>query len=152
VGHDVSGKGKRADALMKTKGAIEALCFVEIKAHTTPLLQNSPYLPGCWALSEHLAGGVAQVQGKVENALRRLAEKIEPATDDGEPTGEELFAYQPKSFLVVGRLDELRSDRGVNIEKYRSSSSTVVIPMARRSSRSNELFQRARFIVEHLDT
>ncbi len=61
-----------------------------------------------------------QVQGTVENALRRLAEKIEPTSDDGEPTGEELFAYQPKSFLVVGRLDELRTDRGINIEKYRS--------------------------------
>jgi len=152
VGHDVSGKGKRADALMKTKGAIEALCFVEIKAHTTPLLQNSPYRPGCWAPSEHLAGGVAQVQGTVENALRRLAEKIEPTTDDGEPTGEELFAYQPKSFLVVGRLDELRSDRGVNIEKYRS------FELYRRHTHRpeiitfDELFHRARFIVEHLDT
>ena len=52
--------------------------------------------------------------------MRRLSEKIEPTNDAGEPTGEELFAYQPKSFLVVGRLDELRSDRGINVEKYRS--------------------------------
>lgn len=152
VGHDVSGKGKRADALMKTRGAIEALCFVEIKAHTTLLLQNAPYRPGCWAPSEDLAGGVAQVQGTVENALRRLAEKIEPTSDDGEPTGEELFAYQPKSFLAVGRLDELRSDRGINIEKYRS------FELYRRHTHRpeiitfDELFHRARFIVEHLET
>src|ERR1035437_1733710 len=31
AGADIWGHGKRADALMKTKGAIEALCFVEIK-------------------------------------------------------------------------------------------------------------------------
>lgn len=37
------------------------------------------------------------------------SEKIEPTRDDGEPTGEELFAYQPKSFVVVGRLDLRRS-------------------------------------------
>jgi hypothetical protein len=151
VGHDPSGQGKRADAMMKTRGAIEALCFVEIKSHTTPLLQTSPYRPGCWAPSADLAAGVAQVQGTVESALRRLAEKIEPATDDGDPTGEQLFAYQPKSFLVVGQLDELRTQLGINTEKYRS------FELYRRHTHRpdiitfDELFHRARFIVEHLD-
>jgi hypothetical protein len=40
AGYDFSTRGKRTDALMKTKGAIEALCFVEIKTHMTPLLQR----------------------------------------------------------------------------------------------------------------
>lgn len=150
VGYDVSGKGKRADALMKTRGAIEALCFVEIKAHTTPLLQSDFYRSGCWAPSEDLAGGVAQVQGTVENALRRLTEKIEPAADDGGPTGEQLFAYQPKSFLVVGRLDEFQTNTGLNVERYRS------FELFRRHTHRpevitfDELFHRAKFIVEHL--
>ena len=34
LGSDVSGCGKRTDALMKTKGAIESLCFVEIRSMT----------------------------------------------------------------------------------------------------------------------
>ena len=152
VGRDMSGVGKRADALMKTRGAIEALCFVEIKAQTTPLLQKTPYRPGCWAPSEHVTGGVAQVQGTVENALRRLTEKIEPSDSDGGPTGEQIFAYQPKSFLVVGRLDQFQSDRGINVERYRS------FELFRRHTHRpevvtfDELFHRAKFIVEHLDS
>lgn len=152
VGSDLSGKGKRADALMKTRGAIEALCFVEIKAHTTALLQSTPYRPGCWAPSEHVTGGVAQVQGTVENALRRLTEKIEPTGIDGEPSGEKLFAYQPKSFLVVGRLDQFQSEHGIHVEKYRS------FELFRRHTHRpevitfDELFHRARFIVEHLES
>jgi len=152
VGHDFSGRGKRTDALMKTKGAIEALCFVEIKTHTTSLLQGKkPYRPGCWAPSDEVAGGVAQLQGTVETALRRLTEKIEPAGIDGNPTGEHLFAYQPRSFLVVGCLDELLTEQGINVEKYRS------FELYRRSTSRpeiitfDELYHRAKFIVEHVE-
>ena len=59
---------------------------------------------------------------------------------------------KPKSFLVVGRLDELRSDCGINIEKYRS------FELYRRHTHRpeiitfDELFHRARFIVEHIET
>jgi len=48
-GHDVVNFGKRVDALMKTRGLISSLCFVEIKTHETALLQKKPYRPGCWA-------------------------------------------------------------------------------------------------------
>jgi hypothetical protein len=41
-GHYVGGHGKRADALMKSKGVISSLCFVEIKTHKTPLLAPLP--------------------------------------------------------------------------------------------------------------
>lgn len=151
-GFDFSSKGKRTDALMKTKGAIEALCFVEIKAHTTPLLQADAYRGGCWAPSDDVAGGVAQVQGTVEMAIRRLAEKVEPTRHDGTPTGEQLFVFQPRSFLVVGSLQELRSEHGVNVEKYRS------FELYRRSTLRpeiltfDELLHRARFVVEHAES
>ena len=137
---------------MKTRGAIEALCFVEIKKHTTELLRSAFYRPGCWPPSDELSGGVAQVQGTVEKAIRaRPEEKIEPVNDSGDPTGEELFSYQPRSFLVIGSLNEFRSERGTNIEKYRS------FELYRRSiSRPeiitfDELYQRAKFIVEHVE-
>ena len=150
VGHDLTGKGKRADALMKTRGAIEALCFVEIKSHDTPLLHREPYRSGAWVPSDHVSGGVAQVQITVENAVRRLTEKIEPVDEHGEPTGEQLFAFQPKSFLVVGRLDQLRSEKGINLEKYRSFElyrRNVVRP---EIITFDELFHRAKFIVDHV--
>lgn len=151
-GFDFSSKGKRADAFMKTKGAIEALCFVEIKTHTTPLLKTEAYRGGCWAPSDEVAGGVAQVQGTVELAIQRLTEKVEPSAHDGTPTGEQLFAFHPRSFLVVGSLQELSSKHGVNIEKYRS------FELYRRSTLRpeiitfDELFHRARFIVEHTES
>ena len=67
-GFTVAQHGKRVDALLRTRGAISSLCFAEIKTHKTPLLQKSVYRGGCWAPSEDLAGGVAQVQGTVTRA------------------------------------------------------------------------------------
>ncbi|PQY08900.1 DUF4263 domain-containing protein, partial [Cronobacter sakazakii] len=32
----------------------------------------------------------------------------------GDPTGEELFNFNPKSFLVVGNLSQFSSDNGIN--------------------------------------
>ncbi len=151
VGYDFTKRGKRADALMKTRGAIEALCFVEIKKHTTELLRKAYYRPGCWAPSDELSGGVAQIQGTVEKAIRSLDEKVEPVGDSGDPTGEELFSYQPRSFLVVGSLDEFRSEHGTNVEKYRSFElyrRNVVRP---EIITFDELYDRARFIVEHVE-
>ena len=52
---------------------------------------------------------------------------------------EELFAYQPKSFLVVGRLDELRSDRNLEQVWNQEQCPTVgsdLSYVSRRSSRA----------------
>lgn len=152
AGHDFASPGKRTDALMKTKGAIEALCFVEIKTHTTPLLQPLSYRSGCWAPSSEVAGGVAQIQGTVELAIRHLTDRLELHSKDGTPTGEHLFTFQPRSFLVVGSLAEFQSEHGVNVEKYRS------FELFRRSTLRpeiltfDELLHRTRFIVEHAES
>ena len=47
-GHSLIQHGKRIDAVMKTKGIISNLCFVEIKTHVTKLLEDRPYRPGPW--------------------------------------------------------------------------------------------------------
>jgi hypothetical protein len=39
-GHDITGAGKRVDALLKTHGLISALSFGELKTHTAPLLSK----------------------------------------------------------------------------------------------------------------
>lgn len=151
AGASFSGHGKRADALMKTRGAVEALCFVEIKKHTTELLNSSkPYRSGCWAPSAELVGGIAQVHATVDRALRALDEKTELSDAQGNPTGEAVFAYQPRSFLVVGSLGEFMGDNGVNVDKYRS------FELFRRSVARpeiitfDELYDRATYIVEHV--
>ena len=141
--------GKRVDALMKTRGIISNLCFVEIKTHTTALLESKPYRTGCWAPSKELAGAIAQVQGTVASALENLYGKINPSDKEGNPTGEEIYNYQPKSYLVIGSMGEFVSEHGVNKGKLRS------FELLRRNTSSpeiitfDELYERARFIVHH---
>ena len=147
-GYSVNSFGKRVDALMKTNGMISNLCFVEIKTDETELLEKKPYRSGCYAPSRELVGAVAQVQGTVAFAIDSLATKINIEDEDGNPTGEEIYNYQPKSYLVIGNLDEFRSENGVNKNKYRSFelfrkniSNPEIITF-------DELFDRAKYIVK----
>lgn len=147
-GFDISGPGKRTDALMKTRGALSSLCFAEIKTHATPLLEEKPYRAGCWSPSKELSGGVAQVQGTVAEACQRIQERLLPTDSDGSPTGEEVFAFHPRSFLVIGSLDQFAESNGVHTRKLRS------FELLRRNTINpeivtfDELYERAKFIVE----
>ncbi len=68
--------------------------------------------------------------------------------DTGTPTGESVFLYQPRSFLVIGSLSEFLAEHGINEEKYSS------FELFRRNLKSpevvtfDELFERAKYIVE----
>lgn len=148
-GHSINSHGKRVDALMKTKGIISNLCFVEIKTHSTELLDAKPYRSGCWAPSKELSGAIAQVQGTVASAVENLSSKINPNDKEGNPTGEEIFNYQAKSYLVIGSLNEFVTENGVNKNKLRSfellrknTSNPEIITF-------DELYERAKFIVHH---
>jgi hypothetical protein len=110
-GYNLESYGKRADGVMKTRGAISNLCFVEIKTHEMPLLAGKAYRAGCWAPSTELAGAVAQVQGTVHASIESLGAKLAISDGDGYPTGEEAFNYQPRSFLVAGNLRQFVGDR-----------------------------------------
>lgn len=151
-GHSVSSHGKRVDALLRTRGVISSLCFVEIKTHKTDLLQNQPYRSGCWAPSNELSGAVSQIQGTVALASESIREKLSPTDNLGNPTGEEAFNYVPKSFLVIGNLQQFVGDNGINQERYRS------FELFRRNISSpeiitfDELFERAKFIVKQYET
>ena len=151
VGNDLWGSGKRADAVLKSRGAVEALCFVEIKKHNTPLVKHDTYRPSCWAPSDELAGGVMQSQVTVEKAIRTAVQSFTPYTESGDPTGEQLFAYQPRSFLVVGSLDEFMTSNGINIDKYRSFELYRRHTVRPEIITFDELYERAKFIVESAD-
>lgn len=148
-GHSVASHGKRVDALMKTKGVISNLCFIEIKTHATELLYSKPYRSGCWAPSKELAGAVAQVQGTVASAVENLSSKLSLEDKYGNPTGEEIYNYQPKSYLVVGSMSEFTNEHGVNKDQLRS------FELFRKNTTNpeiitfDELYERARFIVQH---
>lgn len=148
-GHSVASHGKRVDALMRTRGLVSSLCFVEIKVHTTKLLSKTPYRAGCWAPSAELAGAVAQVQGTVHGAVKQIGDRFVGQGGDGAPTGEEAFNFQPRSFLVIGSLSEFVGPHGVNAEQYRS------FELYRRNTAwpeiitFDELFERAQYVINH---
>lgn len=147
-GQFIGGAGKRVDALMKSKGALSVLCFVEIKIHTTPLIGRNPRSE-CWAISNELADAVAQIQKTVNKAVHDIRERLELTDTDGFPTGEIAYLCQPKSYVVIGHLGQFVNDQGVNQEQFTS------FELFRRQCANpeiitfDELFQRAQFIVHH---
>jgi len=148
-GRDLTAAGKRSDALMKTRGIISSLCFVEIKRHDTPLLGSAQYRPDVWSPSSELAGGVSQVQTTVHTAIESLGHRLMPRDDMGDPTGEVLLNIEPRSCLVVGSLDQFQTDCGINVPKFRSFELYRRHTWRPEIITFDELLQRARFIVEH---
>lgn len=121
TGADIAHAGKRVDALLKTRGFVSSLCFVEIKHHQTPLTHHTQYRPSVWRASDELTGAIAQVQKTVDLAIRTIGRKLEPVDESGFPTGERLFAFRPRSFVVAGTLSEFVDDhRNVNEERFAS--------------------------------
>ncbi|QQA43781.1 Shedu immune nuclease family protein [Pelagovum pacificum] len=150
-GSSVAGPGKVPDGIMKTRAAVSALCLVEIKKSETGLLKENEYRRGTWAPSAELSGAVAQCQETLRAATNELDTYHRFFDEQGNPTGEELMAVQPRSFLVVGSLDQFKTEKGVNASRYQAFEGF------RRNLRQpkiitfDELYERARFIVEHTE-
>jgi len=153
AGYTFNSSGKRIDALMKTRGVVNSFCFGEIKTPETPLLKavQDPYRGECWAVSDELAGAIAQTQKTVQKSVKELTTKIEIKDKSGNLTGEQVFIYQPKSFVILGNLSEFKTDIGVNEDKFSSFElfrQNLVNP---EIITFDELFERAKFIVKHLE-
>jgi Domain of unknown function (DUF4263) len=153
-GYSTFESGKRTDALMKTRGLINALCFGEIKTHVTDLLKQvkTSYRPEAWSISEELAGGVAQVHRTIQKSVKNILTKTEVKDEEGNISDEQLFLYTPKSFLIIGSLAEFISDNGkINETKYSS------FEMYRQSLQNpeiitfDELLERAKYIVKNFE-
>ena len=113
------------------------------------LLENSQYRNGCWGQSREITGGIAQVRITVDDALNSLSRELRINDEEGNPTGEELYNYKPKAYLVVGNLDQFINEHGVNKLKLRS------FEMFRNNQKDveiitfDELYERAKFIVSN---
>ena len=151
-GHTVLQPGKRVDALLRSQAIASTLCFVEIKHHKTELLRKSAYRSGCYAPSDELSGAVSQIQATVSFASEALSGRRPIVGDDGFPTGDELFNFAPKSFVVVGTLGEFAAEGGVSedrlrcFELYRSNLHQPDVLTF------DELLERARHIVQSAET
>jgi len=118
-GHTAFQPGKRVDALLKSKAIASTLCFVEIKHHKTELLGKQTYRPGCYAPSAELSGAVAQIQATVSFVSESLFGQRAVVGADGFPTGEAVFNFAPKSFVIAGSLAEFVGENGVSEDRLR---------------------------------
>lgn len=146
-GHDITGAGKRADALLKSAGVLSSLCLLEIKKPNTDLLEREAYRPDCWQASRELSGGIAQSQKTVQRTLENLPVEFRPTDGNGNPTGEILYSYRPKSFLLIGKLSEFMTDGGPNRERFASFELLRKNTVAPEIITFDELLERAKFIV-----
>lgn len=149
-GYDAFGSGKRVDALMKTRGIINSLGFCELKTHLTPLIKNvkNPYRPESWSISDELAGGVAQIQKTVQKSIENIRTSTQMKDEQGNRLDEELFLYQPKSFLLIGSLGEFNGDSGINEDKFSSFELFRRHIVRPEIITFDELLERAKFLVE----
>jgi len=148
-GYTFNSSGKRIDALMKTKGIINSFCLGEIKTHKANLLKQleDPYRGECWAISDELAGAIAQTQKSVQKTIKELNTKVELKDKSGNLTGEQIFIYQPKSFVVIGNLSEFKNDSGVNEDKFSSFELFRQNQFNPEIITFDELYERAKYIV-----
>lgn len=150
VGHDIiDGSGKRIDALLKTKGSISKILFCEIKTHSPNILIEPYDRPGVFVPAKELRGAVAQIQKTIHKVTLKIQENFhKPVNEDGDPTGEELLFVKPRGVIVIGKLDDFKTENGINYEKlssfeiYRQQISGIEIITF------DELYERAKFIVE----
>jgi len=154
AGSDFNSSGKRIDALLKTKGILESFCFGEIKTNTALLLKKvtNPYRPESWQVSDEITGAIAQVQRTLQKSISNISTKTIIKDKQGNPTGETIFLYSPKAFIVIGSLSEFETEFGINEDKYSS------FEMFRQGLNKieiitfDELYQRALFIIRNSET
>jgi hypothetical protein len=150
TGRSIGGVGKRVDGLMRTAGRVRSMVFVEFKTHKSNLLQADQYRAGCWAPSTDLAGGVAQAQGTVHRAVKDIGERILGTADDGTELPDDVtYLLQPRSHLVIGRLDEFKGEHGGDhVDKVRSFELYRRNLMSPEVITYDELYARAEWLAE----
>lgn len=145
TGNAFDTPGKTADALMRTRAEISQYVLIEIKKGSTDLLRKDPYRAGCWAVSDELSAAVTQTQKTAFQFSRdRFRDVLKDS--DGNDTGELAYSVEPRSYLVIGNLAELRGndDKIACFELYRRNTRSPEIITF------DELYQRARCIVENI--
>ncbi|MEO9623894.1 MAG: Shedu immune nuclease family protein [Qipengyuania citrea] len=145
TGNAFDTPGKTADALMRTRAEISQYVLIEIKKGSTDLLRKDPYRAGCWAVSDELSAAVTQTQ---KTAFQFSRDRFRDVLKDGDgnDTGELAYSVEPRSYLVIGNLAELRGN----------DHKIACFELYRRNTRSpeivtfDELYQRAHCIVENI--
>ena len=143
-GYDYQSNGKRVDALLKTKAEVSQYVLIEIKRHTDPLLNAKKYRSGVWGVSKVVTEAVSQIQKTVFDFVAEQSTADELKDEDGYRTGERIYKIQPKSYLVIGSLKQIKEhdDKIVCFELFRNSIASPEIITY------DELYYRAQSIVD----
>lgn len=149
-GYDFRQAGKRVDALIKSRGLISSISLVEIKTPKSPLLNKTPYRSATFQPSSELTGGIAQSHQTAHALMKNLMGPLSIKDENGYSTGETIYSYLPKSYLVIGNMDQfIKDDHNINDDMYRN------FELFRKNLTNpeiityDELYERARFIVEN---
>jgi len=139
--------GKRADGLMATNAEVSQYVLLEIKRNDTDLLREDTYRAGAWGVSEELSNAVTQIQKTVFEFTRNRFRDYSKDSD-GNDTGKIIYSVEPRSYLIIGNLSQLLSndDKVACFELFRRNLRAPEILTF------DELYQRARFIVENIST
>ena len=108
---------------------------------------QTPYRPESWAVSDEVAGGITQIQKTIQKSIESIKAKIQVKSVSGELTGEEIYLYHPKAFLIIGSLKEFEGAHGINEDKYSSFELFLKNVMNPEIITFDELFERAKHIV-----
>ena len=121
--------------------------------HKTALLKKvkAPYRPESWQVSDELIGAIAQVQRTVQKSVSHISTKTEIKDERGNPTGERVFLYSPKAFIVIGSLAEFETEHGINEDQYSSFEMFRQGLTRIEIITFDELYQRALNIVKHTE-
>ena len=145
TGADFALRGKRTDALMRTRAEASQFVLIEIKRNRTDLLKKTNYRSGCWSVTGEVASAVTQTQKTVhEFSKKRFRERLKD--DEGNDLSEITFAIDPKSYLIIGSLSELRGndDKITCFELFRRNIRAPEILTF------DELFYRAKHMVSNM--
>jgi Domain of unknown function (DUF4263) len=139
--------GKRADGLMATNAEVSQYVLLEIKRNDTDLLREDSYRAGVWGVSEELSNAVTQIQKTVFEFTRNRFRDYSK-DEDGNDIGRIIYSVEPRSYLIIGNLGQLLSndDKVACFELFRRNLRAPEILTF------DELYQRARFIVENISS
>ena len=137
--------GNTGDFLQSTLGNTGFTVLVEIKKPSTQLLKDRPYRNDAYIPSEDLAGGVSQLRS---NAINWELDGSRTEKNSEKLKEQSIFTVKPKTILVIGDTKEIKTPIGkrISFEVFRRGLNDVEVLTF------DELFQRAKFIVEHGNT
>jgi len=150
MGYSVATRGKRVDALMRTAGALSGLAFVEIKTPGAPLIAayRDPYRSDAYVPGKDVTGGVSQVHATVEAAMESFKGRLEREDEFGFTTGDVAYMVRPKSYLIVGNLNQFVDGERVAEGPFRSFEHYRRTLLEPEIITYDELLERAKYILK----